>query len=42
MPLFYDPDYGLVIRFDYVSKIPVSYDYVKLTYGIFVKEYVFI
>lgn len=38
MPLFYDSDYGFVVRFDYVVKIPLAYDYIKISYGVFTKE----
>jgi len=38
MNLFYDPDYGFIIRFDFVTKLPICYDYIKLTFGIFMKE----
>ncbi|CAD8082674.1 unnamed protein product [Paramecium primaurelia] len=37
-PLFYDQDSGFVIRIDFVNKLPICYDYVKIGYGIFIKN----
>lgn len=42
MPLFYDPDAGFIVRIDFVNKLPICYDYVKVSYGIFIKKYIFI
>lgn len=39
MPLFYDPDSGIALRIDFINKLPLCYDYVKLSYGIFIKKY---
>jgi hypothetical protein len=38
MPLFYDPDAGFALRIDFVHRLPVCYDYVKISYGVFIKK----
>ncbi|CAK78464.1 unnamed protein product (macronuclear) [Paramecium tetraurelia] len=37
-PLFYDQDTGFVVRIDFVNKLPICYDFVKVGYGIFIKN----
>lgn len=39
MPLYYDPDAGLIVRIDFVNKLPICYNYIKVSYGIFIKKY---
>lgn len=39
MPLFYDPDNGFIIRYDYITNLPICYDSIRLQFGMFDKGY---
>lgn len=38
MPLYYDPDAGFIVRIDFVNKLPICYNFIKVSYGIFIKN----
>lgn len=42
MPLYYDPDAGLIVRIDFVNKLPICYNFIKVSYGIFIKKYIYL
>ncbi|CAD8171464.1 unnamed protein product [Paramecium octaurelia] len=38
MPLHYDPDGGFIVRLDFVNKLPIVYEHVKISYGLFIRN----
>lgn len=38
MPLHYDPDGGFIVRFDFVNKLPIIYEHIKISYGLFIRK----